>query len=376
MSSALYIHIPFCISKCNYCSFNSYAGLESLQERYVESLCVECRKVQAEGQAGPLETIFLGGGTPTLLSTNILIRLITYITTFFEIAHDCEFSIEANPGTLDETKLKSLLTAGVNRLSIGVQSFNNKELETIGRTHSASDAKQAIAMAKAAGFENLSIDLMYGLPSQTPGTWQESLETAIDLDIPHLSLYQLIVEEGTALKKMLRDGKIQLPDEDAIADMDDITASFTEEQGLVQYEISNYARKGFQCRHNINYWENNDYYGIGAGAVGYIEGTRIKNINNPERYCSLLESGHPVAGEKEYLAKEASFGETVIMGLRMNQGVSIKKLQDRYDLHPDQLYGKTLQRLLANNLLEYINNHLCLTTHGRQFANVVMAELV
>jgi len=376
MSSALYIHIPFCISKCNYCSFNSYAGLESLQKRYVEAMLAECRKVITEGQLEALQTIFLGGGTPTLLSNDLLSTLLTSITTIFKTERDCEFSIEANPGTLDQSKLQVLLDAGVNRLSIGVQSFADKELQAISRSHSAEDAKQAIAMAKTAGFKNISIDLMYGLPQQSAKSWKNNLETALSLNIQHLSLYQLTVEEGTPLETMLQNGKRHLPDEDTIADMDDITAALTKQQGLSQYEISNYAKYGFQCRHNINYWENNDFYGIGAGAVGYIRGTRIKNINDPEQYCSLLETAQSVTLEKECLDKNSSFGETMIMGLRMNCGVSIQKLQDRYGLVPDQVYGKTLERLLANNLLEYSDGCLRLTTQGRQFANMVMAELV
>lgn len=376
MSPSLYIHIPFCLAKCSYCSFNSYAGLEGLQERYVEALCAECGEVVVKGQRAPLQSVFFGGGTPTMLSNGQLQRLLATIFECFAIEQDAELSIEANPGTVNLEKLEMLRASGINRLSIGVQSFSDEELREIGRIHSAEEAKQAIELAKAAGFANVSIDLMYGLPQQTAKSWYASLSTALSLDVQHLSLYQLTVEEGTPLEKMIACGSVQLPDEDVIAEMDEITATLPESKGLLQYEISNYAREGFQCRHNVNYWENGEYYALGAGAVAYRGGMRIKNISSPDRYCSLLEAEQSVQVEKESLGKEASFRESVIMGLRMNCGVSLKRLEQRYDLRLGQLYGAIIQNLQDRDLLEYEDEHLRLTNQGRLFANLVMAELV
>jgi oxygen-independent coproporphyrinogen-3 oxidase len=376
MNPSLYIHIPFCLAKCNYCSFNSYEGLEGLKGRYVEALGVECRKLASEGQRGPLQSVFFGGGTPTVLSNEQLRKIISNLYDAFEIEQDAEISIEANPGTVNQEKLVVLRACGINRLSIGVQSFCDTELVGIGRIHSAEEAKQAVRLAKKAGFSNLSLDLMYGLPQQTARSWRTSLSTALSMDVQHLSLYELTVEMDTPLQTMLTCGSVQLPDEEVVAEMDEVTADLSKRKGFVQYEISNYARKGFQCLHNINYWKNGEYYAIGAGAVTYLEGRRIKNIASPLGYCQLLESGQSVQVEAECLDKEASFRESVIMGLRMNRGVSCKRLKERYDIELDHFYGATLEKLMTRKLLAFEKGHLCLTKQGRAFANLVMAELV
>ncbi len=376
MSSSLYIHIPFCVAKCSYCSFNSYTGLDRLQERYVDAVAIECSNVDSGGGRTPLRSVFLGGGTPSLLSTGQLKRLFGIIFSNFEIAAGAEISIEANPGTIEKEKLETLLQCGVNRLSIGVQSFNDTELHAIGRIHSAEEARHAIENAQAIGFDNLSIDLMYGLPGQTAKSWQQNLETVLSMSVQHLSLYQLTVEEKTPLESMLKRGRVELPHEDVVADMDAITASLLAKSDFTQYEISNYARQGYQCQHNVNYWHNADYYGIGAGAVSYSHGKRIRNIASPERYCELLEEDRSVQVEKECLEREESFRETVIMGLRMNQGVSTKNLQERYGLDFKQVYGDIVKKLCAQNLLEHNNVNYFLTVKGRVFANLVMAELV
>ena len=376
MRSSLYIHIPFCVAKCNYCSFNSYTGLERLQERYVDALVVECAQVSSGGQGTALRTVFLGGGTPSLLSNEQLTRLFGRIFIDFGIAKDAEISLEANPGTVDTEKLDTLQRCGVNRLSIGVQSFDDTELHTIGRIHSAEEAVSAVENAQAAGFHNLSVDLMYGLPGQTAKSWQQSLETALSLSVQHLSLYQLTVEEKTPLEEMVQEGRQHLPDEDVVAEMDAITASQLEKSGFRQYEISNYAEKNYQCRHNINYWNNGDYHGLGAGAVSCSLGTRVRNIADPIRYCELLEGGQSIHAEEECLEREESFRETVIMGLRMNKGVSTDDLQARYGLDFVQVYGKVVQDLCDRNLLRCGKKNVCLTSKGRTFANLVMAELV
>ena len=376
MSSSLYIHIPFCVAKCSYCSFNSYAGLERLQERYVDALAVECSQVASEGQRTPLKTIFLGGGTPSVLSNEQLKRLFGVISTDFEIAKDAEISIEANPGTVDAEKFDTLRQCGVNRLSIGVQSFDDQELRTIGRIHSAEEARSAVENAQAAGFDNLSIDLMYGLPGQTAESWQQSLDIALSRSVQHLSLYQLTVEEETPMEGMIQEGRLHLPDEDVVAEMDAITASLLEKSDFRQYEISNYAEKNYQCRHNVNYWNNGDYHGLGAGAVSYSHGTRVKNIGDPSLYCVLLESGQSVHTEEECLQREESFRETVIMALRMNKGVSPDALHVRYGLDFEKCYGGIVQDLCDRNLLARGKKNFYLTAKGRTFANLVMAELV
>ncbi len=376
MINSLYIHIPFCATKCSYCSFNSYAGLEALQDRYVECLLAEMEGVASGATVEPLCTMFLGGGTPSVLPASLLIKLLGHSSRYFPCKQSTEISMEINPGTVDLEKLDCLKRAGINRISFGVQSFIDTELAKINRMHSSQEAMAAIGMAQSAGFDNVSLDLMYGLPGQTQASWRQSLETAISLGVKHLSLYQLTVEEKTPMHKMVVEGRIMLPDEDILVEMDEITRGLTIENGLLQYEISNYAQTGFQCRHNIAYWENAEYYGFGAGAVSCVGGCRKRNIADPLLYCEVIESGRQVVIEEETLESEASFRETVIMGLRMNRGVSLLSLRQRYEKDVVDYYGETLQALIAAKLIEQGTDYLFLTQKGRVFANVVMAELV
>ena len=376
MTTALYVHIPFCAAKCNYCAFTSYVGLESLQDRYIDALAIECERVLLEQQGQSLKTIFLGGGTPSILSAAQLQKLFALIADTFRVAPDAEVSVELNPGTIGTDKLEVLQACGVNRLSVGVQSFIDQELQTIGRIHSASEAAVAVKRIQDIGFTNVSIDLMYGLPKQSSGSWQQSLETALSTDVQHLSLYQLTVEEHTPLQAMIENKQLCLPGEEEIEKMDKITASLLGEVGFTQYEISNYAKTSYQCRHNINYWHNGSYYGLGAGAVSYLQGRRVKNLIDPLHYCHALETGKSIISEEECLGPQDAFKETVIMGLRMDEGVSIERLEKRFGMDLEQVYGRILESLCANNLLKRSGSHLLLTDKGRGFANQVMAELV
>jgi len=376
MTSSLYIHIPFCAAKCNYCSFNSYAGLGGLHGAYVRALCAELLQSAPGGEQGAVETVFLGGGTPTLLSTSRLKQILSICYSTFSVSPEAEISIEANPGTVTRDKLAALFESGINRLSIGVQSFNDQELKTISRIHSATEAIKAVEMAQAVGFNNLSVDLMYGLPGQSTRSWKTSLKTALSLGIKHISIYNLTVEERTPLEKLVREKKLQLPDDEEIEIMDRITTECTAIEGFEQYEISNYAKTGYQSRHNITYWENRDYFGVGAGAVSCLNGNRRRNIANPKEYCCFVENGKSVTIEEETLEHDASFRETVIMGLRMNRGVSLLMLEKRYGISIEKYYGSTLQQLIADRLLEKVTGFLRLTDKGRPFANGVMAELV
>ena len=277
---------------------------------------------------------------------------------------------------MERDKLTALFESGVNRLSIGVQSFNDRELKAIGRIHTAAEAIKAVEMAQAAGFNNLSVDLMYGLPGQSTGSWKTSLETALSLRLKHISIYNLTVEERTPLEKMIREERLQLPGDEDIELMDRITGECTAAAGFEQYEISNYAKVGYQSRHNITYWENRDYFGFGAGAVSCLNGSRRQNIANPKEYCCLVESGKSVVVEEETLEHDASFRETVIMGLRMNRGVSLCMLEKRYGIAIEKYYGNVLLRLIVSGMLEKVTGFLRLTDKGRSFANGVMAELV
>ena len=374
--SSLYIHIPFCVSKCPYCSFVSWPGMDGLYQRYVAALLREAEWLGQNTSVPPLSTLFLGGGTPTILAGQELAAIVTACKELFGFTNQAEISIEANPKTIDPAKLTLLRRSGINRLSIGVQSLHDTELHLLSRPHSADDAITAVRLARTAGFDNISLDLMYGIPGQDHKSWQQTLELALSLAPDHLSLYELTVEQGTPYYQQLEQRLLYLPPEEELAAMDQITATLCRQAGLAQYEISNYARSGYKCRHNINYWQNGPYLALGAGAVACLEGRRQQKTRDPRLFCEQIESGQSVVQEEECLDPAASFRETVIMGLRMNQGVSKERLRKRYEMELNDCYGNTLSRLVDQGLLEMTATHLRLTARGRSFANQVMAELV
>jgi oxygen-independent coproporphyrinogen-3 oxidase len=371
---AIYIHIPFCLKKCSYCSFGSCVAGEPLYTEYVEALKKEI--VSLVPTPVPVDTIFIGGGTPTCLPVEQLTGVLALCYERFEISDGAEISVEANPGTVDSRYLDLLLRAGVNRLSFGVQSFDYDELKILGRLHSALDADKSFSSARKAGFSNINIDLMYGLPGQSPATWEKTLKDAFSLAPPHFSIYQLTVEEGTPYQDLVDRGAIVLPQEEDVLEMDTITAQKCALEGYSQYEISNYSLPGYQCRHNINYWCNNEYYGVGSSAVSYSDGCREKRLGDPISYVEALNHNRSVVVERETLSGEESFRETVIMGLRMVRGVSLAALSKRYGLDPAGYYEKTLQHLIELGLVELDEKYLRITDKGRPLSNRIMAELV
>ena len=377
MISSLYLHIPFCRSKCSYCSFSSYPGMEALHTAYVEALEKELRSLAAAfGQGTSLSTVFCGGGTPTVLSGIQLSRLLEVCFSCFPAERECEVSIEANPGTISGEKLYRLREAGFNRISLGVQSFSEAELRLLGRGHTSDEAVKGVEAARAAGFENISLDLMYGIPGQDRASWQDNLERALTLSPHHLSLYQLTFEDQTPLATRYADGELDPVDDDVVLQMDADNLAATRRQGLVMYEISNFCLPGFECRHNINYWLNGDYLGAGAGAVSYVHGRRERRYRDPRRYIKAVAVGGTAIVEGEQLNLEETFRETVIMGLRMCRGVSLAGLRDRFGLDLLHYYGPVLAKLLDGNLVELADGCLRVTEKGRLFSNMVMAELV
>lgn len=345
-------------------------------DRYVQSLLTQIRTSYPEKHKEALETLFIGGGTPTVLRTGKLVEIIETCREVYGFADDAEISIEANPGTIDRAKLSALQDAGINRLSVGVQSFNNQDLEVLGRAHRSDKSIQAVCDAREAGFDNISLDLMYGLPGQSVESWQENLEQVVALHPQHLSLYQLTIEEDTDFYNRYLNDSLGLPDDEAIIAMEQVTREYLGAHGIEQYEISNYARAGYECRHNLGYWRNEEFVGCGAGAAGFCNGKRYKVINDPLLYCSAVESGEDVIEESEVLSTEASFRETVVMGLRLIKGIDKRRLSGRYYLTLDDQYGSELTDLVRKGLLEESEDYLRLTVQGRRFANQVMAELV
>ncbi len=374
----LYLHVPFCLHKCPYCSFYSVAAGLELTNRYVEAIKQQITQFAAckETQSRPLTTIFFGGGTPSILPAEILRELLQECLHHFPSATEMEISIEVNPATIDMQGLEILQRAGFNRLSIGIQSLNDRELKILGRPHSSADAIHTVRLAREAGFANISIDLMYGLPDQDIMSWQDTLRKALTLAPEHLSLYELTIEKNTNFFRQLTKGNLQLPPEDDVLAMMEVTQQLITAAGLIRYEISNYAPPDFQCRHNINYWHNGAYIGLGPGAVASLDGTRYTSVADVEQFCDLLKNGQEPWQEKETLEIETRFRETVIMGLRMTQGVSLDALRMRFDIDAAAYYGTTLTRLISQELLKLDDERLRLTEQGLLLANTVMAELV
>lgn len=381
-SLGLYLHIPFCLRKCPYCSFYSLAGRADTHQRYAEAISIQLRlyaKNYAEkyqNNLRPLTSIFFGGGTPTLLPPQTLSRLLAECLDQFTVANQAEISIEVNPATVDGKGLDILRQAGFNRLSIGVQSLHDEELRQLGRPHTVADAVETVQLARRAGFENINLDLMYGLPEQKLQTWQRTLEDALKLQPTHLSLYELTIEDDTSFARLERQGKLALPTEDTVLLMLEETQQALMQAGFQRYEISNYAQPGYQCRHNINYWQNGEYLGLGPGAVAFFNKTRRTVIADAEQFCERLEKGEELWQDREKLDQDAAFRETVIMGLRMTTGVSLTDISKRFGINTEAYYSETLHRLIRQGMLQIVQDRLQLTAQGFLLANTVMAELV
>jgi len=379
--AGLYIHIPFCHSKCPYCSFNSYPETDpTALANYIAVLKHHLRLLAAHPWVASLrfDTLYIGGGTPTVYSPEALADLIDTCRAGlpFNSSDITEITVEANPNTVTLEKLQGLKRAGINRLSIGCQSFSDPLLQTLGRSHSRADAETAVRNARVAGFDNISLDLMYGLPEQTVPDWRQTLETAVGLEPDHFSIYELTIEEDTPFAGRLRAGEIVLPEEEAVLQMEKIGREVMAGSGYERYEISNYGRPGFQSRHYTIYWQNGTYLGLGAGAVSFFDGFRVRNVADYGNYSRLVHDGQYPFHDGECLSQEASFRETIIMGLRMTRGVSCDRLQQRYGVTPAAYYGNTLQRLLQERLLEMHRDYLRLTDRGLLLANQVLAQLV
>lgn len=377
-SPGLYIHIPFCKSKCAYCSFTSYPCVGQAPEEYLTALMQQAA-VMAEHpwtKNRIFASLFIGGGTPTIYDRKLLSELITTCLSLFNFGDQAEVTVETNPNTISFEKLVALKYAGVNRLSIGVQSFSDNVLEAIGRSHSVADAHNAISMAREVGFDNINLDFIYGLPSQTLEDWEYSLDAALSYEPEHLALYELMVEEGTPFADKERTGELQIPSEETVIKMADVAQEKLIQSGFMRYEISNFCRPRKQCIHNINYWENGSYLGLGAGAVSCFSGLRIKNVSDPDVYVSLVNEARAPFFDAECLSLEARFRETIIMGMRMLLGVSIDSLQERFGLIPQEYYCETLDDLLHQGLIKIEDNKLRLTRKGLPVANQVLAQLV
>ena len=378
-NAGLYVHVPFCRRKCPYCSFHSSPPQPADITRFLAATQAQMRLAPTwpEVRALTFATVFFGGGTPSLLPVEALAGLLTEARRLFAFATpEPEITIEVNPGTIDAAGLSHLRRTGFNRLSVGVQSFDDAELRLLGRIHSAAAAREIIATARRAGFDNLSFDLMYGLPGQGVDAWQATLDQAMTLAPVHLSMYELTIEEGTPFALATGRGDWLLPGEDEILAMMAAIDSTIGTSDLARYEISNYAAMGRECRHNLNYWHNGFYLGLGPGAVSGLDGERRIAAADLTTFCRAMAAGEPGWREIERLDREAAFRETVVMGLRMTAGVTLSHLRQRFGIDLPQYYGATLARLLDQRLLALHDGRLFLTGKGLPLANQVMAELV
>ncbi|WP_052890638.1 radical SAM family heme chaperone HemW [Thermogemmatispora carboxidivorans] len=380
-SVSLYLHVPFCHTRCYYCDFNTYAGLLSLREPYVRALLTE---IELAGEmarpvaGGPrrARTIYFGGGTPSLLSAEQIRRLLAACRTAFAVDPEAEISLEANPGTLSGGHLQALRAAGVNRLSLGAQSFEPHLLKLLGRTHSPEDVMQAVRAARSAGFASLNLDLMFGLPEQTMAHWRETLLRALELEPDHLSLYSLIVEEGTPFFTWVEEGRLVPADEDLCAEMYEYADALLQEAGYLNYEISNWARPGHECRHNLTYWLNLPYLGLGAGAHSCFGGRRFSNVREPRQYMRLLASRQRPEAEGETLSFQEQMAETAILALRTARGLHLPSFRERFGLDFWQFAGPRLRYVSEAGLLECDETWLRLSNRGRLLGNEVFLCLL
>lgn len=374
---SIYIHIPLCVKKCAYCDFASFSGRLSQRDAYIEAVCCEMRTQAAFFGRRRVKTVFIGGGTPTLLSGAQMARIMSTLKSCFDLLPDAEVTMEGNPGTLTRENLEAYRAAGVNRLSLGVQSMDDALLAAVGRIHTAQQAKEAVHMAREAGFGSLNLDLMYGLPGQTSAQWEDTLRQALALAPEHLSCYSLILEEGTLLYAQVEEGSCApLPDEDALCAMDDATAGLLTAAGYAQYEVSNFAKPGWACRHNIVYWECEPYLGLGLGAHSDMDGRRFFNPDDWEDYLRVAKSGSAQrAQEGESTPRERMF-ERMMMGLRMTRGVDCARFERDFGCAPEDVWPEVIARLARQGLMRREGDRLRLTPRGMQVMNSVLVELM
>lgn len=371
MIQAAYIHIPFCEHICHYCDFNKVFLKGQPVDEYLDALEIEMKQVLTKTPTNSLQSIFVGGGTPTALNEKQLEKLCTIIGQNLSYASNTEYTFEANPGDLSEEKLKVLYDSGVNRLSFGVQTFNEELLKKIGRTHKPEDVFRSIERAQKIGFKNISIDLMYSLPGQTIQQLKQTLDMSFTLGTTHFSAYSLIIEPKTIFYQLMNKGKLPIPDEDEEADMYDLLMEEMERHGYHQYEISNYAKKGYESLHNLTYWNNDYYYGFGAGAHGYVNGIRSSNYGPIKKYMTPLQKGELPTMETHKLTEKEKWEEEMFLGLRKVKGVSIQHFINKFGKNPLEIFYGKIEQLKKQEFIKIENNHISLTRHGRFLGNEV-----
>ncbi|MGG7157605.1 radical SAM family heme chaperone HemW [Clostridium perfringens] len=372
---SLYIHIPFCAQKCLYCDFPSFARKDHLRKAYIEALNKEIISLREKHNNLEINTIFIGGGTPSVLEADELECLLKEVAKL-NMAKDIEYSMECNPGNLTEEKLEVMKKYGVNRISMGLQAKQDNLLKGLGRIHNYKTFKENFLLAKKVGFNNINVDLMFGLPNQRLNEWEETLREIISLEPAHISAYSLIIEEGTAFYNLYENDKLKLPTEEEERKMYHLAKKILEENGFNQYEISNYAKEGKECRHNLAYWNMDNWIGVGSAAASYINGKRIKNISSVEEYINSINEKGEAVEEIINNSKNDNIEEFMFMGLRKINGIDENEFKKRFSMNINDVYGEILNKYIDEGLLIRESGRIFLSEKGIEISNVIMADFL
>lgn len=372
---SLYIHIPFCAQKCLYCDFPSFARKDHLRKAYIEVLNKEIISLREKHNNLEINTIFIGGGTPSVLEADELECLLKEVAKL-NMAKYIEYSMECNPGNLTEEKLEVMKKYGVNRISMGLQAKQDNLLKGLGRIHNYKTFKENFLLAKKVGFNNINVDLMFGLPNQRLNEWEETLREIISLEPAHISAYSLIIEEGTAFYNLYENDKLKLPTEEEERKMYHLAKKILEENGFNQYEISNYAKERKECRHNLAYWNMDNWIGVGSAAASYINGKRIKNISSVEEYINSINEKGEAVEEIINNSKNDNMEEFMFMGLRKINGIDENEFKKRFSMNINDVYGEILNKYIDEGLLIRESGRIFLSEKGIEISNVIMADFL
>jgi len=367
----LYVHIPFCVRKCQYCDFLSGPSDEETKDRYIEALLKEIRAAE-HTEDYEIVSVFIGGGTPSALKAEAIASIMRTLQEQFFFCEDAEVTIEANPGTVDLEKLTIYRNVGINRLSLGLQSTDAEELKLLGRIHSYEEFLKSYEWAREAGFSNINIDLMFAIPGQTGEAWRQHLYQVAELNPEHISAYSLIIEEGTPFAEQ----NLDLPDEDTEYQMYEDTAEILERYGYRQYEISNYAKQGYMCRHNAGYWQRREYLGFGLGASSLYRGMRFSNTRRMQEYLKESRNSDQIRKDVTVLSRNERIEEFMFLGLRMTEGISEKKFEENFDVRLMDVYGDILQKYEETGFMEHIETKWRLTRKGIHVSNHILADFL
>ena len=375
----IYIHIPFCRAKCKYCAFNSIVANTELIEDYVDALCIE---IKSSAQTQVINTVYFGGGTPSILTISQLSRIFDALSRYHDLSQCIELTLEANPGTVDRYYLETLRQLGINRLSLGVQSLDDDLLHTLGRIHSSQEAIDTVKVATSI-FDNVSIDLMYDLPGQTSEILQNTLNMAMNLDTQHISIYGLEIESETEFGKLQSIGRLNLPNDDESEAMYELITKELPRHGFKRYEISNFAVEGFESRHNLGYWSDVEYLGLGAGAHSYVKmpsespfGVRLSNISNVAEYIINFKSGLNIRTTEEILTQKSAMEEFCFLALRKAEGIDLKRFKEKFRIDIYNVYNDVIDKLKREELIEVSNEHIKLNERGMKYGNYAFAEFL